>query len=289
MNLKDLIQEYEKRINRNPKDISCLLFALQIPSICSRIEFPQTDENTGSGDDKLYNKNGKVRDKNMYKKWLNKHTSWFSNIYSDSMTKNAFSENLYKLRNQFTHEGILMTENSNFYFTDGDPGMVCGDMVFLPIKQLCLDMFLAAYKSLSLCHKSVSITPFESLFIPKENYYKICTDFSILYDSFWKKRQNSKEDNVLYIIYNHAIFDNPSMENEINNFFAKNPDGTFKIWDFDRRFGSIMGIDKKFKYNDDKGIGGICFNKEQYENMLQVVKDLKDLSDAHPFDITKYK
>ena len=94
MKLSDSIKEYRERLKINPNDTSCLLFALQIPSICSRIEFPQTAENTGT----LYRANGTAMDKNMYKRWLQKHRSDFVDIYSQSMLFDDFCENLYALR-----------------------------------------------------------------------------------------------------------------------------------------------------------------------------------------------
>lgn len=51
MDMMKLVQEYSDKLKNNPNDISCLLFALQIPSICSRIEFPKTDENTGRAEE----------------------------------------------------------------------------------------------------------------------------------------------------------------------------------------------------------------------------------------------
>ncbi len=81
MEMLDLIQVYRNKLQTNPHDTSCLLFALQIPSVCSRIDFPQTPENTGEcKDGKFYRANGKIWDANMYKAWLRKHYSHFVNI-----------------------------------------------------------------------------------------------------------------------------------------------------------------------------------------------------------------
>lgn len=86
----DLIEQYKKRLENNPNDYTYLLFALQIPSICSRIEFPQTPENTGRCEDgKLYKVNGNPWDANMYKAWLMKHSNSFVDIYYSSITTNG--------------------------------------------------------------------------------------------------------------------------------------------------------------------------------------------------------
>ena len=142
MKMIDLIEQYKKRLENNPNDYTYLLFALQIPSICSRIEFPQTPENTGRCEDgKLYKVNGNPWDANMYKAWLMKHSNSFVDIYYSSMELNVFCKTVYDLRCQTTHEGVLMTNESHFYFTNSDNAMCIGDVVFLPMKRLCEDMF----------------------------------------------------------------------------------------------------------------------------------------------------
>lgn len=40
MELIDLIKHYRDQLETNPNDYACLIFALQLPSICSRVEFP---------------------------------------------------------------------------------------------------------------------------------------------------------------------------------------------------------------------------------------------------------
>ena len=118
MDMMKLVQEYNDKLKNNSNDISCLLFALQIPSICSRIEFPKTDENTGRADEgKLYRSDGRPYDANMYKAWLRKHYDDFADIYYGALTLNSFCDNLYALRNQVTHEGVLMASKNKFYRT----------------------------------------------------------------------------------------------------------------------------------------------------------------------------
>jgi len=211
MKLLDLIKEYRERLKVNPNDTSCLLFALQIPSICSRIEFPQTAENTGT----FYRTNGTVMDKNMYKGWLQKHRSNFIDIYSQSMLFDDFCENLYKLRCQMTHEGIIMTNKSKFYFIDGDSAMCIDDIVFLPIKRLCEDMFDTVDITMSNLQVDIEITLVDEAVLSIETYNKISNDIHKLYRSFWDNY--SDDDNMLNCIYDHIIFDKPNMKNKIDD------------------------------------------------------------------------
>lgn len=108
MYLMDLIKSYREKLIDNPNDYSCLLFALQIPSICSRIEIPKTKENTGeSKDGKFYGSKGRIWDGNIYKAWLRNHKNNFVNICGGSMGMEEFCKNLYELRCKMTHEGVV--------------------------------------------------------------------------------------------------------------------------------------------------------------------------------------
>lgn len=299
MEILDLIEQYKKRLENNQNDYTCLLFALQIPSICSRIEFPQTPENTGRCEDgKLYKSNGNPWDANMYKTWLIEHNVSFVDIYTSSMGLNVFCKAVYDLRCQVTHEGVLMTNESHFYFTNSDNAMCYGTIVFLPMKRLCEDMFDAAMIVLFDKHEKLNITPFKDMFLPDDTYSKIRNDTEKTYKSFWN--DYSEDDNMLNCIYDHIIFDKPDMKLKIDEFFKNQSSGTFEIWDFGLKFGYIMDIKQRFikrRYNESKSTLSrnlktesdvLCLSKTEYERMMQVHKELEEFSKSNPFDITKY-
>lgn len=299
MEMLDLIERYKKRLENNPNDFDCLLFALQIPSICSRIEFSQTPENTGRFEDgKLYKSNGNPWDANMYKAWLIKHNNSFVDIYHSSMELNVFCKAVYDLRCQITHEGVLMTNESHFYFTNSENAMCIGDIVFLPMKRLCEDMFDEATMALFNKHERFSITPFENIFLPDDTYSKICNNLEKTYKSFWNNY--SDDDKMLNCIYDHIIFDRLDMKSKIDEFFKNQPNDNFEIWDFGLKFGHIMDIKQRFikqKYDQNKSrlsqilktdSDVLCLSKTEYERMLQVHKELEDFSEMHPFDIIQY-
>lgn len=299
MKMIDLIKQYKKRLENNSNDFDCLLFALQIPSICSRIEFPQTSENTGRCEDgKLYKSNGNLWDANMYKAWLTKHNDSFVDIYKSSMELNVFCKAVYDLRCQVTHEGVLMTNESQFYFTNNDNAMCLGDIVFLPMKRLCEDMFDAAIMVLFNKHEKLNITPFKDMFLPDDTYFKIRNDTEKIYKSFWN--DYSEDDNMLNCIYDRIIFDRPYMKLKIDDFFKNQPNDIFEIWDFGSKFGHILDIKQRFiksKYNENKSIisrtlkrdsNVLCLLKSEYERMLQVHQEFEDFSKAHPLDFKQY-
>lgn len=299
MKMIDLIEQYNKQLETNPNDYTCLLFALQLPSICSRIEFPQTPENTGKCEDgKLYKLHGNPWDANMYKTWLIRHNESFADIYSSSMKLNMFCKAVYDLRCQLTHEGILMTTESNFYFTNSSKAMCYGDIVFLPMKRLCEDMFNAALKVLYDKNEGFNITPFKDMFLPDDTYSKIFNDAKKTYKSFWDNY--SEDDNMLNCIYDSIIFDRPDMKSKIDEFFKTQPNDIFEIWDFGFNFGHIIDIKQRFikqKYDEGKSKFSrnlkktsdvLCLSKTEYERMIQVHKKFEEFSESHPFDITQY-
>lgn len=298
MEMLDLIEQYKKRLEDNPNDYACLLFALQIPSICSRIEFPQTPENTGRCEDgKLYKPNGNPWDANMYKTWLMIHNDSFVDIYHSSMELNMFCKAVYDLRCQVTHEGVLMTNKSHFHFTGSDRAMCYEDVVFFPMKRLCEDMFDAATRIFDM-HEKFNITPFEDIFLPNDIYFKICNDLTKIYELFW--RDYTDDDLVLNNIYGRIIFDRPDMKSKIDDFFKNQPNDIFEIWDFELKFGYILDIDQRFikqRYDESKSkisrtlkkfSNVLCLSKTEYERMLQIHKELEAFSEKHPFDITQY-
>ena len=205
MKMLDVVQEYRNKLKQNSNDISCLLFALQIPSICSRIEFPKISKNIGKCENgKFYNKKGRAWDANLYKEWLRKNHLYFLDIYSCSMTINEFCDSIYTLRNQVTHEGVLVANGNKFYFIDSaDAAMSIDNIVFMPIKRLCEDMFDAAEKTLS--KKSVDISLFDNLTLSSNVYSQIYSDILKTYQLFWSN--HSEADKDLYMIYKQIIFD----------------------------------------------------------------------------------
>lgn len=300
MTLQELIVSYKEKLEScdNNNLHSVLLFSLQLPSVCSRIEFPQTDDNTGNPQDgKFYKKNGKVWDANICKAWLRKHSKCFRNIFSTEMTMDAFCDSVYELRNQVTHEGILMSLQNKYYFVEkGKTAMILGNIVFLPIQRFCEDMFEAARQTITNC-SNINISLFDDLVIPNNIYNNIYGDISNSYRSFWNNYTD--EDKLLIQIYDHVFFDNECKEKEIETFFSNNPDCVYEICDFESKY-SYIDPDGKIicrEYNEERAKASKSLHKDklvcrltkiQYERMKKVVKELNYFSKQHKFDIEKY-
>ena len=299
MKLQDLIQEYKEKSKSDDRNdqYSALLFALQLPSICSRIEFPQTAENTGKLEDgKLYKNNGRPWDGNLYKEWMKHHSCSFIDLYTDNLPLNKFIDAVYDLRCQLTHQGIVTSTKNKFYFIHkGQGSMFIDGITFLPIKRFCDDMFSAADNNRSVVYTNMTLS--EDMILSDDAYAKIQQDVYDTYKHFWDGRGN--DDNTLYILYEAIINDRPDNQRMIETFFIQNPDEKYEIWDFEYKY-RIMLPDNKYlfeEYDEDKSVYSrdlkantlVCrFSKSDYERMLKIVSDLQEYSKLHPFNIIKY-
>lgn len=300
MTLHELLIKYKENLKTCERRelYSILLFSLQLPSICSRIEFPKTTNNTGKKEDgNFYRNNGKVWDSNIYKAWLKTYIDCFKDIFSTGMTENTFCESIYNLRNQLTHEGIVISSENSYYFTETDQNaMILGNIVFLPIQQLCEDMFDAAEQTIAK-RGDINVSLFDDLLISNETYEKIRKDVKDLYRSFWN--DYTEEDRLLVLIYDWVFLDNEEKEKEIKTFFLNNPTCVYEIWDFGLDYCSTPPDEKIIceEYNEEKSELSkelhektlVCkLTKLQYERMKKIVKELDNFSKQHKFDIEKY-
>lgn len=291
MNLLDLIRNYQEKLKGNPNDYSCLLFALQIPSICSRIEISRTPENTGrEQESKLFRPNGNVWDANIYKHWLKMHKNSFIDLYANAMSIDVFCDNVYNLRCQLTHEGVLMNANNKFYFTTGKNILCVGDVVFLPVSCFCKDMFDAAYEMLFKHNTNINLSLFENVFVPSDVYKEISDDVASIYSIFWSNY--SAEDHLLNCIYSSLFLGDSNIKDTIENFFIENPDSFYELYDdpvSNIDLGAIIDLYENFiSFDSAKNVYVLRLTKAQYERMLQVEKEYKAFEEQHPFDIGKY-
>ena len=299
MLLTDFVSECRDKLNVNANDPACLLFALQIPSICARIKFQRTEENTSqttrNSCGKYYKPNGGVWDENIYKAWVREYIDYFYSVRGCSVSIDKFCDIIYDLRCQMTHEGIITKkESNNFYFIKSNSAMSVGNNIFIPIDWLCESMFNAVEDDHIYC---IDITPFKNIYLQPNVYSRIRADMEAEYHLFWDNRTD--EDNMLNCIYKNIIFDNSEMIESIEKSFEDNPNTVFEIWDVGYKFG-IIGVGGLFVREDyDEQKSSICremkiktdvlsITKSQYDRMLEIVADLEEFSNNHPFDITQY-
>lgn len=91
----ELIDKYRDKLSSpdctDDDKHSALLFALQIPSVCSRIEYP-ADEYT-----EFYRGDGRPIDNKLYKYWIRNHKGKFETLWRLIMSVDELAERIYGL------------------------------------------------------------------------------------------------------------------------------------------------------------------------------------------------
>lgn len=188
MTFQQTLDKYQKMLESDAENDkhAALLFALQIPSIMSRMEFPRTESNTGpdgNGEpEKLYKADGTPRDSRLYRKWVRAYIKHFISLYwLTEMTPEDIASSIYELRNTFTHEGVLIV-GKHIVFTDTNGSNLClPHMVFVSVSDFCDMMFTAAHDSLAKMGKSPSEVSFT---MPEDRYKEIFTRTCALYNQY---------------------------------------------------------------------------------------------------------
>lgn len=194
------MREKSKSDNQYDK-FSALLFALQIPSICSRIEFSKKEENT-KGNSKcespLYEKNGRPLDKNLYLKWLKTHRQKFVTLYVNGVPLGDLCEMIYGLRNDMTHAGSFHDLNNKLILVDSYDGVLCsGHMLYLSVENFCGMMFDAASETFSSAEMTAKTQILSSL-----SMSEIERMLDKRFEEFWAARN---DDLRLYQFYCQSI------------------------------------------------------------------------------------
>lgn len=208
MTLLQTIDKYEKLAqSKNAEERhAALLFALQIPSILSRMEYPQTPDNTGSDNQNpknLYRENGRPWDENLYRKWMTAHVGHFQHYFYFTNTKpEEIVDNIYELRNSMTHAGILPCQYKKFIFAETDGcGLCLPNVVFLSIHDFCDSMFIAARNCLAELRLGNSQNYLE---VPRVIYKNEKEQLISLYNNFWKGRTDEELYHKYYYFFNNA-------------------------------------------------------------------------------------
>lgn len=287
MNLIDLINDHRNRLDENPYD--CLLFALQLPSVCSRIEYPKGS----SFDFDFYKGDNGVDDGSLYKVWLYNHIDSFKPLFYPRIDVNSFINDIYKLRCKLTHTGILCDDDcqsvdaeTTFYFVDNPYQEDAkfereGCLFFLPLPQFCRTMYNIA-ENVIFGHTIPNVTPYSELLLSSDDFHRIqaairlknmaVSDASDYDDKDWllkniydrlfvannpfqfrlkfiKTKKDDKEANL------RVLGSNYNTKEAFEKFYAENPDGVYEIWDFCNKYGCVFDENEYFikkKYNEDK-------------------------------------
>jgi hypothetical protein len=233
--LREIIFKYKERLSKavekgnNDEQFSCLMFALQLPSICARLDFPRDKYEAFYSD-------RKPRDRELYIKWLAKNHALLVEGSSGFLTFNDFCSAVYELRCSLVHEGILESNKrlQNIRFLSGNGAGLClGDKQYIPLYYLCDALFTGALDSVSVKEFSTNQSGGFSLSYNSKvavmDADSLVVDISELSDEAVNMRKRaeeflggkSKRESALFALYDYLAHWQLSVFDEMESHFAK--------------------------------------------------------------------
>lgn len=305
MDMIDVVRYYRYRVDVEKDAYGCLLFALQLPSICSRIK-----KNAGFTEyAELKNDGGK------YTEWLCEHRDSFGRYfkeisYNDEMWK-KFRESIYHLRCTVVHEGVFVkingesTNDYTFYFVKDVSGAIIGDCVFTSIPMFCSCFFDAALETFKdpKLNGYLDVTPYETMFFPNMVYNDLSTAIYDHYLSFWK--EYSDDDKALNCIYDHLCSCKKGRRilDEMREHFYEHPNQLYKYRksktdnrDFNRDVCIMHGFDKwivhEERYEADYimknlKVANFVLSYDDYKRMISIHDTFRKFVNEEPFSLTR--
>lgn len=297
MDMIDLIDMYRDKLDSDL--YSCLLFALQLPSICSRVE---CKEHSDVYDDCWRNKKKhEVLDKASYKKWLTRHIFYLKPLFMPVMDSKTFAENVYNLRCLLTHEGVLLEQSdkdNNFYFVEGDSTFVLPNMVFLLPVLFCDAMFKCARSFLVNNGIRLDVGSYPGLLLPLPNYIDVMTTVQKTYIE-WSTNTyeytDDHDDGLLCILYDwlHVYCSKGADEDietneleKMDKFFKENPDKEYIMTGFSRRCAVIPNTNGLY-IKDGPPLYGLSYGKTSELHLTK--KDFSRMLYLHIRSVWFYK
>ena len=305
MNLIDVVRYYRYRVDVEKDAYGCLLFALQLPSICSRIK-------KRAGFEEYVGLN---TDRKQYNEWLCEYRDSFSRYFSEISYNdelwNTFRESIHKLRCIVVHEGVFVkisgedTDDYTFYFVKDVSSTIIGDCVFTSIPVFCSCFFDAALEMFKdpRLNDYLDVTPYETMFFPNTVYNSLSVDVYDHYLSFWKKY--SDDDKALNCIYDHLSRCKKGRRilDEIREHFYEHPNQPYKYRksktdnrDFNRDVCIMHGFDKWIVHEkryepgcivEDLKVANFIMSYDDYQHMLFIHNTLCEFVNKNPFDLSR--
>ena len=293
----ELIDMYRNKLDEDP--YSCLLFALQLPSICSRIEcegYPELYEGCWGNKE-----THRLNDGAAYKRWLVRHIFYLKHLFMPFMNSQTFVKKVYKLRCLLTHEGVLLgrsIEDNDFCFVEGDITFALPNMLFLSPSSFCNAMFDSACSFLLMAGVRPNVSSYFNLLLPLKDYINIMNDVRVCCDK-WAECEfectTDRDDSLLYILYDwlsvyysipKETSDVPEKsDDELNKetnelekmeeFFKENPDEEYVMFDFSRRCAVIPDVNRLYIKEEQSRHGSpncktfnLHLTKSDYDRMM---------------------
>lgn len=291
----DLVDMYSAKLALNMDMMemySTLLFALQLPGICARYEFPPDPHNKGKDTEFkkfLYKSNGTPLDKRLYIEWFVHHSNKFARWLFGNASADDLGAALYALRSKMIHTGVVLEKSIKLdglviVFVDRNERSIFGSsLFFLSYFEFC-ELVFSISKDVFTEH-DVSFSSFDDIFIPKATYDSISGEMMAMSYAFW--RNFSESDNTLYMVYNHMFRNSDFRIEAAKKFFESHPGDTYVVDLLDFTiYGChwIPGTDgdiirtrlcEHIAFSEPIEAQCVCLTLDKFERMLEV-KDAID-------------
>ena len=248
--LREIIEWYQKRLTKaiedgnNDEQFSCLMFALQLPSMCARLDFPRDKY-------KQFYSDGNPKDRKLYIAWLKKYYKSLVTLSLDFLTFEEFCLAVYELRCNLTHAGILASNEKLQgirFLSVKCFGMGLGDEQYISFSYLCNALFACALESVSMITVSIreGFANQSGCYLLSDNSYTISyisklaatdtaslvVDTSELPDTLFEARKQAGEflgkksdrEIALYFLHDYLSHWQVPVFDEMGKHFAKRDD-----------------------------------------------------------------
>ena len=258
MKVLELLEYFDKKLKSadvtEEDKYAALFFALQLPSICSRLAYPQCEENTdcrykedctetcGKGKT-LYYADKTPKDEKMYKYWLKDKKQHAP--FDDFCGMTCFHKAIYKLRCLLTHEGLFKKDYIKIRFIPDDKqSMFFENYYFISIKSFCSQFFIPARQLFVKFEKKGN-----DVYMKGDVYDDIRKEVMSKHATFMHNfcKTESIDDKIarsISTIYDYIFYDENLLKT-VKDFFNDKSDDCYEIKDAQFEL-SVIADDKYF-------------------------------------------
>ena len=286
MTILDILKGYKQRFGSNDiVDVySMLKFAMDLPGICGRLEFPFLNDKYKF----LYYKNGRPLDKDMFKYWIKNHIDVFRILFSTSkLSDDDIAVVLYDLRCELVHCGCIKDcfdvesgqQKFYFYFVNCDclknMGFSIGHSVFIFINSFCNYLFDEAYRV--FVYNNVLVTNFSNVGLSVRTYDSLSQYLNDRMFLFWSRY--TRREKVLYDVYSYLVKN--GIFEDVLGWYRESYTCSYIVYDIKDYLYEVPCFREFvcdlfwFLYFDGHGILNCIINFEDFNRMCCIAKDME--------------
>ena len=287
----ELLAKYREKLkSKNVEDrYAALTFALQLPDICSSLEY-NNDCTYKVEFDNMTVDNSKRRGEKSYKFWISKHFNYFWESFGGMIGSKVLADYCYCLRCALVHDGRLIGKEIKMFFVSDEGDIWWLDDIFIiDLCLFCNTMFDIAYEIFDK-YKTEFFT-FEDIVISNDVYKRIYTSAIEREFNFYKQRQDDLIDEDLYRKLRKIYCCIKRVDEDILKQVKKciNSGKRYKLKD--NRIISLLkenDIDDDIIIKDSEGNLSININKKYYDMMNSINSEIEYYYNRNPLEVMDY-